>query len=596
MLSALLLSLAGLCSQEPSPPGPDLLDGAEAISSSVTRLARELDRAYLATGDPLGGDVGEAWIDADARAVVVGDSAKGSSAKGDATEEDGRAKSTWSTATAPRPISVARALDVALVLDASTGPEDAAEDVRAAFSAVTEALGGRPTRAAEVSSKAVLPTGDGGWDVRLRVRHLRQAPGGGAASVRSIWNLRVTEAPEGPLRILGWAAAITERVALAGEPASEPAFEDVTGTLLGATPATAGLAESIMDLRDRLDVDVGVGLLGHHGVAVADVNGDGLEDLYLCQPGGVPNQLWLRLPDGGFMEAARGGGLDLVDATTSVLFVDLDRDADLDVVLGLASGVVVLARTDQGYVEAERFERTGVTSLAAADINMDGLLDIYACAYANPYDGSTFPLPYHDAENGQANLLIANVTEEPDQLILGDATVETGLDRDGSRFSFAATFEDVDDDGDPDLYVANDFGRNTLYVNNGTGYFRNMAPELGVEDVAAGMGAAFADLDRDGRVDLYVSNMESSAGRRITAQGAFQSDADEGTLSLYRRHAKGNTLFLRSPEGGFLESGLATAGQWAWGGIPVDLDGNGWLDLFVPNGFVSASRRGAPDL
>ena len=45
-----------------------------------------------------------------------------------------------------------------------------------------------------------------------------------------------------------------------------------------------------------------------------------------------------------------------------------------------------------------------------------------------------------------------------------------------------------------------------------------------------------------------------------------------------------------------MESGLATAGHWAWGGIPVDLDGNGWLDLFVPNGFVSAARPGAPDL
>ena len=90
--------------------------------------------------------------------------------------------------------------------------------------------------------------------------------------------------------------------------------------------------------------------------------------------------------------------------------------------------------------------------------------------------------------------------------------------------------------------------------------------------------------------------MESSAGRRITAQPSFQGDADEPTLSLFRRHAKGNSLFLRSPEGGFVDSGLATAGHWAWGGIPVDLDGNGWLDLFVPNGFVSAERPGAPDL
>ncbi len=592
MLAPLLLSIAGPWLQGPATPdavspeaeiskggpsAPDQLEGAEAISGAVSRLARALDKAFLETGDPLGGDPGEALIDVDALAV---------------TGAGGTDVGAWRSVAASRPIAVERGEEVAMQLDPTTGPEDAVEDVRAAFGAVTAALGGAPTRPAEINSKAVRRTAGGDWDVRLRVRHLRQEPGARASSARSIWTLRVTEAPDGSLRLLGWAGAVIERVELAGE----LAFEDVTRSTLGVSPATAGLAESIMGLRDSLDVDVGVGLLGHHGVAVADVNGDGLEDLYLCQPGGVPNQLWIRLPDGQFMEAARGGGLDLVDATTSALFVDLDGDADLDVVLGLATGVVVLTRTEQGYVEAERFERTGITSLAAADINMDGRLDIYACAYANPYDGSTFPLPYHDAENGQGNLLIANVTEEVDRLILGDATVETGLDKDGARFSFAATFEDVDDDGDPDLYVANDFGRNALYVNNGTGYFRNMAPALGVEDVAAGMGAAFADLDRDGQVDLYVSNMESSAGRRITAQEAFQGDADEDTLSLYRRHAKGNTLFLRSPDGGFQESGLATAGHWAWGGIPVDLDGNGWLDLFVPNGFVSADRPGAPDL
>ena len=577
MLSALVLSLAPGALQAPVPVPVDGLQGAEAIASSVSALVKELDLAFLGTGDPLGGELGEAWVDADALAVMepaVGD------------------RGGWTSAASPRPVVVERSREVPMALDPSTGPEDALEDLRASFRAVAAALGGAPTRPAEINAKGVQSTGDGAWDVRLRVRHLREVSGEGARSARSIWTLRVTEASDGTVGLLGWAGAVTEEVALGGA----PAFEDVTATALGGAPATEWLADSIMGLRDRLDVDVGVGLLGHHGVAVADVNGDGLEDLYLCQPGGIPNQLWLRLPGGQFMEAARGGGLDLVDATTSALFVDLDGDADLDVVLGLASGVVVLARTEQGYVEAERFERSGITSLTAADINMDGRLDVYACAYANPYDGSTFPLPYHDTENGQSNLLIANVTEESDKLILGDATEETGLDRAGSRFSFAATFEDVDDDGDPDLYVANDFGRNALYINNGTGYFRNLAAQLGVEDVAAGMGAAFADLDRDGQVDLYVSNMESSAGRRITSQPGFQGDADGATRSLFRRHAKGNTLYLRAPEGGFVESGLATAGHWAWGGIPVDLDGNGWLDLFVPNGFVSAARPGAPDL
>ncbi len=577
MTFALLLSLIGLLVQEPVPPQVSLLLEAEEVSSATSQLVAGVDLAFLETGDPLGGESGALLADPDARGV---------------TEWSPRSSAAWAPLAAPRSVDVQRWSERSLDLDPATGPEDALDDVRAVFAAVTAALGGPPTRRAEISSKSVLPAADGAWDVRFRVRHLRRAPGQGAVSVRSIWLVRVTVGADASLRLLGWAGAVTERVALEGA----PAFEDVTRTALGNNTATQALGNSIMGLRDELDVDVGVGLLGHHGVAVADVNGDGLEDLYLCQPGGVPNQLWLRLPGGQFIEAARGGGLDLVDATTSALFVDLDRDADLDVVLGLGSGVVILARTEEGYVEAARFERSGITSLAAADVNLDGRLDVYACAYANPYDGSTFPIPYHDAENGQGNLLIANVTEESDRLLLGDATAECGLDQAGSRFSFAATFEDFDDDGDPDLYVANDFGRNALYVNNGTGYFTNQASALGVEDVAAGMGAAFADMDRDGQVDLYVSNMESSAGRRVTGQQGFLGGADEATRSLFRRHAKGNSLFLRSADGGFKESELATKGHWAWGSIPVDLDGNGWLDLFVPNGFVSAERPGGPDL
>ena len=73
-------------------------------------------------------------------------------------------------------------------------------------------------------------------------------------------------------------------------------------------------------------------------------------------------------------------------------------------------------------------------------------------------------------------------------------------------------------------------------------------------------------------------------------------DADESTRALYRRHAKGNTLYLGTADGTYRETDLATAGQWAWGSIPIDLDGNGRLDLFVPNGFVTGTDTKAPDL
>ena len=99
------------------------------------------------------------------------------------------------------------------------------------------------------------------------------------------------------------------------------------------------------------------------------------------------------------------------------------------------------------------------------------------------------------------------------------------------RFSFAASFTDIDSDGDPDLYVANDFGRNNLYRNdrdkNGDSTFTDVAKEAAVEDISAGMSVSWADVDGDGDRDLYVSNMWSSAGNRLAYQRNFQSDADE---------------------------------------------------------------------
>ena len=139
-------------------------------------------------------------------------------------------------------------------------------------------------------------------------------------------------------------------------------------------------------------------------------------------------------------------------------------------------------------------------------------------------------------------------------------------------------------------------GRNAYYFNDGRGRFTNRAADLGVEDVGAGMGAAFADIDGDGRVDLYVANMESSAGRRVTGQESFRSDVDAATRAQFRRHSKGNTLYLGDGTGALRETGLASAGQWAWGAIPIDLDGNGALDLYVPNGFVTGTDTSKPDL
>ncbi|MEM9800595.1 MAG: VCBS repeat-containing protein [Planctomycetota bacterium] len=578
MLLLVLTALAWVVPQDETAAG-DEVARAEAIASDATRALKVVDAAFVRTGDPFGGSIGPDIVSADARAAEL----PRASLEALQRPPDERIQ----VRSAPAPPEE-------LVLDETTGREDALDDVERLYADLAAALGGRPTRAAEIKAKRVVPATDasaGTFDLRFRVRHVREGEDETIAA-KSYWNVRVEESGD-VLRIVGWAGRIVDVARLEGD-RSEGGFVDVARSVFGGDRAR-WLAPSIMELRDTLDVDVGVGILGHHGVAVADVNGDGIEDVYLCQPGGIPNQLWLRRPDGSAVEVAASGGLDLVDATTSALFVDLDGDDDRDVVLGLGGGVLILARTDAGYREAARIDRIGITGLAAADVDGDRRIDVYACAYANPYDGSTFPVPYHDAENGQANLFLSNVTEAADELRFVDATEAAGLDDAGGRFSFAATFEDFDDDGDIDLYVANDFGRNALYVNDGSGVFANRAAELGVEDVAAGMGAAFADVDGDCLADLYVSNMESSAGRRVTGQEVFRRDVDESTRALLRRHAKGNTLYLGAGGGPFRETDEASAGQWAWGSIPIDLDADGRLDLFVPNGFVTGTGK-APDL
>ena len=141
--------------------------------------------------------------------------------------------------------------------------------------------------------------------------------------------------------------------------------------------------------------------------------------------------------------------------------------------------------------------------------------------------------------------------------------------------------------------MANDFGRKNLYRND-NGHFVDIAAAAGVEDIGPGMSVAWGDANNDGHVDLYVSNMFSSAGSRITHQRAFKPGAATGDLEGFRRHARGNSLFINRGDGTFsdksIESGTSM-GRWAWGSLFVDFNNDGWRDLYVTNGFVTADNN-----
>jgi len=591
LAAAAPLAAAPAASAPAAPSVQDVdVDRTEAVASAVGQVVQRLASTWAESGDPLGGEDAAELFAPDAAAIDPPEPAEWA----DVLFTGGPA--------APVTASVRPAPgfdERAAVSPDGGGPAEARIDLREAFEDLGDAMGGAPTRPLELATKLVTPVegADGeAYDVRIRVRALRDAPGGPARLARAVWLTRWRVGAGDAVQLVAFDQRLHERAALRRERGARAPFPDVTASALDQ-PALVAARASIHALRDRLDVDVGVGILGHHGVSVADVNGDGIDDLFLPQPGGVPNQLWIREADGTALEVAALAGLDHLDATTSALFLDLDGDGDRDGVLALAGGLQVMTQTAQGFAPGPFIERGSMTGLCAADVDDDGRIDLYACAYADPYRGLAFPLPYHDAENGQANVLLMNRTDEADALRFVDETDARGLGEGARRFSFAAAFEDADGDGDVDLYVANDFGRNAFYVNDGEGRFTEAAAALGVEDIAAGMGAAFDDIDGDGLVDLYVTNMESSAGRRVTGRAGFRPDLTGDVRALFRRHAKGNTLFLGRPDGTFVEApGVAAQARWAWGGIPFDLDGDGLLDLFSPNGFVSPRRRGKPDL
>jgi len=376
-------------------------------------------------------------------------------------------------------------------------------------------------------------------------------------------------------------------------------LNDCTADLLGHNKAyREQLLRSTDHWRARIPVNLGLDVVANHGLALGDVNGDGLDDLYLCQQGGLPNRLFIQNPDGTLTDHTSQSGAGWLDYCASALIVDLDNDGDRDLAVSQDFKLLLMENDGSGRFNLSFGTSTHAQtfSISAADFDLDGDLDIYACGYNPSADRVRSgalgePLPYHDAQNGGANMLLSN----DGSWEFNEVTENVGLNHNNNRFSFAATWEDYDDDGDPDLYVANDYGRNNLYENT-SGRFVDVAAELGIEDMASGMSASWGDFNRDGRLDIYISNMFSAAGNRITFQRQFKPGAPQEMLAQYQRHARGNTLFQADKEGrGFrdisVEQGV-TMGRWAWGSRFVDLNNDGWEDLVVANGFISTEDTG----
>lgn len=445
----------------------------------------------------------------------------------------------------------------------------------------------------EVSIKVIaIDVGDGEVTTRALVElRGRAAQGGGGRQVSATW--RADWEDETPpklleLELLQYEESIVE---------AKAGFVDVTRQVLGATPHfEAQVLTGIDYWASRLTRLGDFSLTGHHGLAVGDVNGDGLEDLFVCDGGSLPNRLYVQQADGKVRDVSGEAGVDWFEDSRSALLVDLDNDGDQDLVVATIAMIVFAENDGTG-----KFRLCGghpgaryPFSLSAADVDSDGDLDIHACVYgaddnvAERGFAASSPLPFNDATNGGRNLLLRNLGH----FRFSDATAEVGLDQDNTRWSFAAGWEDFDRDGDPDLYVANDFGRNCLYRNEG-GRFRQIAAEMGVEDMASGMSVAWGDYNRDGAADLYVGNMFSAAGSRVSYQRRFSTAAEGKVVQSLQRMARGNSLFEANGVGGFREVSESTRtylGGWAWSSGFVDVNNDGWEDLAVTNGFLTGRR------
>ncbi len=382
--------------------------------------------------------------------------------------------------------------------------------------------------------------------------------------------------------------------------APRPLFDDITPRALAENDSYKNqLLHGADYWRTVLDGAIGVDVYGNNGVAVGDFDNDGLDDIYVCQPAGLPNRLYRNRGNGMFEDVTDKSGLGVLNFSACALFADFENRGLQDLLVVCATGPLLFVNEGNGRFslkkDAFHFAQPpqgSFTHAAIADYNHDGRLDVYFCLYTyyQGLDQYRYPVPYFDARNGPPNYLFQN----SGNWVFEEVTEAAGLNVENDRYSFACSWGDANGDGWPDLYVVNDFGRNVLYRNEGDGSFTSVSTESHVDEAGAGMSACWLDFDNDGKQDIYAAGMWVAAGMRVFEDSHFHPGEPEKLRSLYRRHMAGNTLYQNQGAGKF--ENVATKagvemGRWSWSTDAWDFDHDGFPDLYVANGYISGLEQ-----
>ena len=299
------------------------------------------------------------------------------------------------------------------------------------------------------------------------------------------------------------------------------------------------------------------------GVAMADIDNDGDLDIYVCNYDSR-NLLYVNQGGGSFLERAREFGVDVVDACLQPTFCDYDRDGDLDL-----------------YVLTYRYYfPTGFPTESPVDPDSQQIRPEYQRYFGiiTTPDGQRRLRPI-----GRSDRLFRNDGEK-----FVDVSAEAGITEPG--FGLSATWWDHDSDGWPDIYVGNDLSDpDRLYKNNGDGTFTDVIEGVVPHTTWYSMGADTGDINNDGRIDFLIADMAATTHfvekTTMGEMGAKRVEMESLRPHQYMR----NALYLNSGTSRFMESaylsGLATS-NWTWAVKLADFDNDGYVDAYFTNGMT----------